>query len=103
MVRMKALREHAVRKSVAATATSEARRKSMAEVAEARKSLVEASAPPFCNACTALRWYTQRSDARCQVMQMYGPDEEAADVKVNRTSLSGWCPSQVQVCSRDRG
>ena len=23
---------------------------------------------------------------------MYGPDEEPADAKVNRTSLSGWCP-----------
>mmetsp|Transcript_1423 Transcript_1423/g.3305 ORF Transcript_1423/g.3305 Transcript_1423/m.3305 type:complete len:342 (+) Transcript_1423:63-1088(+) len=53
------------RKSVSSTA-AEARRKSVAELAESRKSLVE-------------------------VMQMYGPDEEeAADVKVNRTSLSGW-------------
>ncbi|CAE7675950.1 unnamed protein product [Symbiodinium pilosum] len=53
------------RKSTASTATSEARRKSVADLAEARKSLVE-------------------------VMQMYGPDEEPADAKVNRTSLSGW-------------
>ncbi|CAE7221660.1 unnamed protein product [Symbiodinium sp. CCMP2592] len=52
------------RKSVSSAA--EARRKSVAELAESRKSLVE-------------------------VMQMYGPDEEeAADAKVNRTSLSGW-------------
>ncbi|CAE7544573.1 unnamed protein product [Symbiodinium natans] len=30
------------------------------------------------------------SRRQMQVMQMYGPDEEAADIKVNRTSLSGW-------------
>mmetsp|Transcript_58763 Transcript_58763/g.110079 ORF Transcript_58763/g.110079 Transcript_58763/m.110079 type:complete len:344 (+) Transcript_58763:74-1105(+) len=53
------------RTSLAGSEAAEARRKSVAELAEARKSLVE-------------------------VMQMYGPDEENSEVKVNRTSLSGW-------------
>ena len=44
-----------------------------------------------CQSCSAVDKAILR-----QVMQMYGPDEEeAADVKVNRTSLSGWCAAKL--------
>ena len=40
---------------------------------------------------------------------MYGPDEEKVDVKVNRSSLSGWCAPdllcliQMQTCIHGSG